>query len=398
MKTAFLERIAQALINAIPGLRARVAVVLPVGVPLIADHVQLEITTPDGWAFALRVWHDREATLLDRILHSSPAAYPAHDLENARTARRLYTRRFIAAPRHHRAIAALHHRFVAFGGTVRLVKRWLAAHWLLRLHVCEEAVEILCAAVFVGVGPARAPTTRERGFACVIRLLRDWNWSEGMKIPLYSASDPEPDVYPSSVAGAKGVWTLVTETDPDGRMWTVDAPDAVAARRVRALAQATHVYLQDMESGVLDVPGMFIHPAEDYDFVVKLQPAVLPRYFQNITENSSILINKHASPLPADGEWPLRPGFDPAEAYLDDLTRIYADTAKFFYDPLGGDRIGGIWDPSLTKPMAFRVLSRFSSTPALEEKGKGKGGDPVLLNEGAVLGEILRMGEGLVLG
>jgi len=330
--------------------------------------VQLEITTPDGWAFALRVWHDREATLLDRILHSSPAAYPAHDLENARTARRLYTRRFIAAPRHHRAIAALHHRFVAFGGTVRLVKRWLAAHWLLRLHVCEEAVEILCAAVFVGVGPARAPTTRERGFACVIRLLRDWNWSEGMKIPLYSASDPEPDVYPSSVAGAK------------------DAPDAVAARRVRALAQATHVYLQDMESGVLDVPGMFIHPAEDYDFVVKLQPAVLPRYFQNITENSSILINKHASPLPADGEWPLRPGFDPAEAYLDDLTRIYADTAKFFYDPLGGDRIGGIWDPSLTKPMAFRVLSRFSSTPALEEKGKGKGGDPVLLNEGAVLG------------
>ena len=46
--------------------------------------------------------------------------------------------------------------------------------------------------------------------------------------------------------------------------------------------------------------------------------------------------------------------------------RIYTDTAKFFYDPLGGDRIGGIWDPSLTKPMPFRVLSRFSSTPALQ--------------------------------
>jgi len=337
MKTAFLERIAQALINAIPGLRARVAVMLPVGVPLIADHVQLEITTPDGWAFALRVWHDREATLLDRILHSSPVAYLAHDLENARTARRLYTRRFLGAPRHHRAVAALHHRFVAFGGTVRLVKRWLAAHWLLRLHVSEEAAEILCAAVFIGVGLTRAPNTRERGFACVIRLLRDWNWSEGMKIPLYGASDPEPDVYPSSVAGAKGVWALVTETDPDGRMWTVGAPDAVAARRVRALAHATHDYLQGMESGVLDVPvslgwflsphyvmnlfqGMFVHPEEDYDFVVKLQPAVLPRYFQNITANSSILIDKHASPLPTDGEWPLRPGFDPAEAYLDDLT------------------------------------------------------------------------------
>jgi len=96
---------------------------------------------------------------------------------------------------------------------------------------------------------------------------------------------------------------------------------------------------------------------------------------------------------------PLRPGFDPVEAYLDDLTYIYADTAKFFYDPLGGDRFGGIWDPSLAKPMSFRVLSRFSSTPApKQEKEKGKDRDAVLLNESAVLSEIVRMGEGLISG
>jgi U3 small nucleolar RNA-associated protein 22 len=252
MKMAFLERIAQALTNTIPGLHARVAIVSPAGAPLTVDHAQLEITTPDGWAFALRIWNDREATLLDRILHS-PTAHSPYDIESTRMARRLYTRRFIAEPRHHRAVAALHHRFVAFGGTVRLVKRWLAAHWLLRLHVSEEAVEVLCAAVFAGVDSARAPKTRERGFACVIRLLRDWNWTEGMKIPLYGDPDPGPDVYLSSVSGAKGVWRLTTETDPDGRMWTVDAPDVVAAGRIRALAQATHAYLQSVESGVLDV-------------------------------------------------------------------------------------------------------------------------------------------------
>jgi U3 small nucleolar RNA-associated protein 22 len=257
MKIAFLERIAQTLTGAMPGLLARVAIVSPTDVPLTADHAQLEITTPDGWAFALRVWHDREATLLDRILHSSPTAYSSHDLESARMARRLYTRRFIAAPRHHRAVAALHHQFMAFGGTVRLVKRWLAAHWLLRLHVSEEAVEVICAAVFAGVGSARAPNTRERGFACVIRLLRDWDWSEGMTVPLYAASDPGPEVYSSSVAGAKGVWSLKTETDPDGHMWTLDAPDTVVARRVRALAQATHSYLQGVESGVPEVSVSF---------------------------------------------------------------------------------------------------------------------------------------------
>lgn len=252
MKMAFLERIAQALTNAIPHLHARIDTVSSAGAPLTADHAQLEITAPDGWAFGLRIWHDREATLLDRILHR-PTAHSLHELESARMARRLYTRRFIAAPRHHRAVAALHHRFVAFGGTVRLVKRWLAAHWLLRLHVREEAVEVLCAAVFAGIDSARAPKTRERGFACVIRLLWNWDWTEGMKIPLYGDSDPGPDVYSSSASGAKGVWTLITEADLDGRMWTVDAPDVVAADRIRALAQATHVYLQGVESGVLDV-------------------------------------------------------------------------------------------------------------------------------------------------
>jgi U3 small nucleolar RNA-associated protein 22 len=107
--------------------------------------------------------------------------------------------------------------------------------------------------VFSNVGLTAAPKTRERGFACVIRLLQDWHWSEGMKISLNGISDPGPDVYSSSESGAKGVWRLVTETDPDGYMWTVDAPDIVAARRVRALAQATHAYLQGVESGVLDV-------------------------------------------------------------------------------------------------------------------------------------------------
>ena len=64
---------------------------------------------------------------------------------------------------------------------------------------------------------------------------------------------------------------------------------------------------------------MFIHPEEDYDFVVKLQPAVLSRYFQNVTANPSIW-DKHAYGPFADGEEPPRPGFDPVEAYLDDLT------------------------------------------------------------------------------
>ena len=65
---------------------------------------------------------------------------------------------------------------------------------------------------------------------------------------------------------------------------------------------------------------MFFHPEEDYDFVVKLRPDVLPRYFQNVSANPSVWTDKDAYSSPVDRDWPLRPGFDPAEAYLDDLT------------------------------------------------------------------------------
>jgi U3 small nucleolar RNA-associated protein 22 len=217
-----------------------------------------------------------------------------------------------------------------------------------------------------------------------------------MTIPLYGESEPGSDTYSSAVPGAKGVWMLRTEADPDGRMWTVDAPNAVAAHRIRALARATHDYLQGVESGVLDVLGMFVHPEDDYDFVVKLRPAALPRYFQNVTADTAVWTNSR-NDASQNGEPLVRPGFDPAEKYLDDLTRVYADTAKFFYDPLGGDRFGGIWDPSITKPLSFRVMNHFSSVPDKEHsKEKGKHRDFVVLNEDAVLSEILRMGEGLV--
>jgi U3 small nucleolar RNA-associated protein 22 len=96
------------------------------------------------------------------------------------------------------------------------------------------------------------------------------------------------------------------------------------------------------------------------------------------------------------------------------LQFIYADTMKLFYDPLGGDRIGGVWDPSLKSPRPFRVLGSFSSIPVvkvnfskaqskdlgfhryLQETETIKDHKMVVLNEKAVLGEIERMGKMLV--
>ena len=97
--------------------------------------------------------------------------------------------------------------------------------------------------------------------------------------------------------------------------------------------------------------------------------------------------------------------------------RIYTDTLKIFYDPLGGDRIGAVWDPSLKQARPFRVFNNFSSIPIAKvsaalilsiavndilplvkgnDKGKDKDKGLIILNESAVLNEIARLGAGLV--
>ncbi|KAJ7352492.1 Nrap protein [Mycena albidolilacea] len=419
IKLAFFERMASAIMTSVKGLIATVVVGDGVNTSEIQDNSRLEIVTPDGWAFSARIWHDREATLLDRLI-SGKNALPhinvplekkkGKEHHEAVDAKEVYVRRFIHGPRHHRAVAALNHRFAAYSSTVRLVKRWLASHWLLHGHISEEAVEILCANAFVGDGTdveldpenvvaerASVPASKERGFAVVVEFLKDWKWEDGLFVHLYGRESTAGDPLPASTSSRAGVWKISTELDQDGKVWTLHGPDVMVAHRVRALAKATWSCLQGMEEGKLDVKSIFIHPTADYDFLVRMDPAVLSRYAQNV--DSSLATGGRYANLPReDSPTVLRPGFDPARLLYDDLQRIYANTFKIFCDPFGGDRFGVVWDPTLKQPRPFRVLGGFSSVPVKKEKEKEKDKGLVVLNEASVFGEIERLGRGLVSG
>ncbi|KIJ96345.1 hypothetical protein K443DRAFT_10683 [Laccaria amethystina LaAM-08-1] len=80
-----------------------------------------------------------------------------------------------------------------------------------------------------------------------------------------------------------------------------------------------------------------------------------------------------------------------------DLQRIYVDTFKIFFDTYGGDRFGGVWDPTLKQPRPFRVLGRFSSIPVAKESDKAKEKGLVTLNKKGILGEIKRLGTVLIM-
>lgn len=287
IKLAFLETLGSALMSSVPGLRATVVLGDASHVSEIEDAARLELVTPDGWAFSAHIWHDREATLLDQLIDDKPHL-PKHVKKKladanaangtgpdprlraqAMHAKDVYTRRFIHAPRHHRTIAALAHRFTAFAGTVRLAKRWLASHWLLRAHISEEAVELLCAHVFLGAARTvkdreSVPGTKERGFARVVRFLKDWQWEKGVFVPLYGDEQDgaqEGEEKKSEVevrAGERrGVWAISTELDREGHMWTAECPDAIVARRVQAVARASWAALQEIEHPEFDAKVRF---------------------------------------------------------------------------------------------------------------------------------------------
>ncbi|KAH8096858.1 Nrap protein [Cristinia sonorae] len=422
VKLAMFERLATKLMESSPGLRATVVVGDPIATSDIMDTASLEIVTPQGWAFSARIWHDRELKLLDTSIDDRPHIPPhikkklpgGPDPKVVRAsleAKEVYVRRFLHAPRHHRAVAALCHRYTAYAGTVRLVKRWLASHWVLQKYVSVEASEILCAAVFLGSAKmgtsqpyvASAPGTKERGFAKVVQLLKDWQWQNGIFVPLYGEREGDTAELPKNdlpASGKEGVWRLSTELDPDGYMWTRDAPDAVIARRIQTIASATWSCLQNMERGSLDVTTMFAHPAKQYDFIIELNPALLPRYYQNIHVNPSVWARKgkyaNVVDQDKDNHSTVQPGYDPAWRLFNDLSRVYKDTFMLFYDPLGGARFGGVWDPRLKEPRPFKILGKFSAIPAAKEAAKDK--TMVVLNKEAILCEIERFGAGLVTG
>ncbi|KAH7909413.1 Nrap protein [Hygrophoropsis aurantiaca] len=407
IKLAFFETIATALMSSSPGTKATVVVGDSSKASGLQDQSALEIVTPQGWAFSARIWHDREATLLNRIISSNKPPRPllsdnvnAKEVREANEAWDLYQRRFIHTPRHHRAIANLCHRFGAFSGTVRLVKRWLASHWLLRGHILEEAVEILCAKFFVGAGALSTenapgvPRSKERAFALVVEFLKDWKWEEPLFVPLYESGDVSSIPNVVAMGSKQGVWTISTAEDKGGRIWTSSGPDIVAAHRIRSLAQAAWTVISKADIDDLEVKSLF-HPLDDYHILIELNAAVLPRYYHSFNANSNTWSRSNAASAPGDGLL-FRPGFDPAKMFIDDLERTFAETLKFFYDPYGGNRIGAVWLDTLDKPRPFRALGSFSSTPLAKEKEKSKDSGLVNLNKLSVLEEIGRMGTGLI--
>ena len=66
---------------------------------------------------------------------------------------------------------------------------------------------------------------------------------------------------------------------------------------------------------------MFIHPTDDYDFIIQLDPMALTRYHHNVAVDHSFLSKqgKYANQQPWEVNADALPGFDPARLLFSDL-------------------------------------------------------------------------------
>ena len=354
VKLALLEKVARILIAQRRGTRANV--VLDVGASDIEDQAALEVLLPQGVAFSIRIYHDREHTLLERALEEDPRVFgtsmPQPSRHSVAPALANYTRRFVHFPQHHSSISPLHHRYPSFSSATRLLKRWCAAH-MLSLHLRGEAIELLMASIYLEPGTFQSPASAPAGFMRAIRQLASWDWRAlPLLVPVFTAA--RDDVTPTvrvrfpvnerliaeeafSVLRARdkeisrGAWVVVTEEDIHGLRWTENLSKVVAGR-VTILAKATLAALeQGFSQGDLDVQvcpivklfltsqRLFITPFAHYDFLIHLVPSVLLRYAQAVCPDHAEWEEKFKFRNFQTGNKDLRLNQDPAESFARDI-------------------------------------------------------------------------------
>ena len=351
VKMALLEKVARVITA--QRRKARANIVLDHTASDIEDQTALEVLLAQGVAFRIRIFHDRETTLLERAIQIDAPVFgtslPQPPRRLAVPALASHIRLFVHLPQHHSSIAPLHHRFPSFSSATRLLKRWFAAH-MLSLHVASEVIELLMVSVYLDPGPVHAPSSAPTGFIRAIRMLARWDWRrEAMIVPVFSASRDAaasngrvrfPADHRAAVQGAfgnlrardkeinHGAWVIATEEDLNGLRWT-EGTSRVVAGRVTVLARATLAAVEESsQAGDFKVQvslphvarltsqSLFITPLEHYDFLIHLVPSVLPRYGQSVSPDPDV--------------WELKLKFRNVQNGAGDELRVDCDPAESF--------------------------------------------------------------------
>jgi U3 small nucleolar RNA-associated protein 22 len=392
-KTAFLLKVASSLEDAVSGLATRLCLENPDRSWRNCSF--LDVLYPSGAAFRLRIYIDREQTLLERQIKGQEAAVTTR--EELLSARSALTRTYVQLPLHTQVLVKCCTRYPVLSATVRLTKKWFYAH-LLSEHVTDEVIELIVMHVFLHPHPWRVPSSALTGFWRVLQLISRWDWRRVPLIVDSSGSLTAEDVARINTrftawrtvdpAMNRGTLFVASTHDQSGTAFTDMSPSKVVASRMTALARSAWRQAQ-LEQLKLDMRVIFKPSLTDFDFILHLRSDLVPgkggvsdktQRFKNLRLQSSNERNEV--------------GCNVVQLFLADLELRFGTTVVLFHDRLTHSVITGLWKPQpASRPLKINLS--YNTKPASSTQGGGTDGE-VQVNREAILSDIARLGGDLV--
>jgi U3 small nucleolar RNA-associated protein 22 len=212
----------------------------------IANAGFLDVVYEHGYSFRVRIQQDpnhREIHLIERSLKNKSLTHA--DRTKFETALKRYEDTFVRGVTHAQALTALRGKYYFLPATIRLVKRWIAAH-MLSPQIPERVVELLVCFVFLRPHPWVAPASAEVGFLRTLQVLSTWDWRKEPLIVDFDGSCRYDEISKTfegmrkqDLGIAHTAWCIPTSYDSSGACWTKDRPGKAVAARVTALAKSS---------------------------------------------------------------------------------------------------------------------------------------------------------------
>ncbi|EAZ63562.2 nucleolar protein UTP22 [Scheffersomyces stipitis CBS 6054] len=374
------------------------------------DITLLNVLTPEGYGFRLRVLTER-----DEVLYLRAVANADKQKALVQDVYLKFNRTYLGAVKHTRTVSQLAHHFQYYSATVRLFKLWLDSQLLL-YHFSDELVELIALKPFVDPAPYSVPHSVENGLLQILHFLANWNWKENSLIldlvKSNIASDEEPNlklsdrlsiqsyriieqnfdkIRKSDPSGIKSQYFIGSKDDPSGILWSNELTLPIATR-LTALSRAAIQLVKTEGLSDKNLDLLFTPALKDYDFVIKVKSA-------NITASSGILpANTFKNLITPLTSFPddITTQYDLIQAYVAELNDKFGNVIIFStrkFTGLSDDStnvITGIFVPTALSKKKFGVNLGIDSKPVEESSTE------VVINREGLFNQITLLGGELV--
>lgn len=383
-------------------------------VPYNFDITALNILTPEGFGFRLRVLTERDEILYLRAIENAKK-------EKKQALESIYLKfnqHYQGSVTHTRTISTISHQYQFYSPTVRLFKKWLDDQLLLS-HLSEELVELIALQPFLDPAQFDIPSSVENGFLRILYFISHWNWKEEPLILDVSKRLDEEDEAASNILsklsdrltvqsyqqirsnfdkvrkedpqGMRNQFFVASKVEPSGILWSNNLSLPIATR----LTALSKVAIQLINSNGLNqrtLDLLFTPSLGDYDFVLKLKtiPLAISSGVLPGTSAFKNLLNSNSS-YPTD----ITSKFNPILKLVKELNLKFQGTIIFSYrlntvNETGENVITGLFIPNKLQTSKFKVQLGYNFEPV--EK------DEVKINKQAIFNEILNVSGDLVTG